>query len=334
MNVKRMCFSLIGLLTLSVTMLSANQGNYQYGLTNEQVESCDLSPTGCASGSFFIRGDALYWVPHITGLELNFGTSEIIENEADATQVFATKEVDLDPHFKWSVGYRLGAGYEADKWKVGALWTHFNGNGKRSHHNEENIINVGKVNIKFDQIDLAFAYSCAFTSTLTFQPFIGVRAARIHEHIHAVSTTEIVSVSPILTALETRFFDDEQKYRGVGPLFGFQSDWKIGCGFGIYGTVAASLLYGDYSIRFNDVDIITSPISTQIFSANKRHVHAFDYNVDLAIGITWHMLIGEQWEINMKLGFEQHQYFNQNHLGVGRGDVSFTGGVFSIALGY
>lgn len=337
-DIKKVCFGLTIVLTLFGLMLGANQDDYQFDLDGEKIEDCPSSLSCCPlRGHIFIRGDVLYWTPRITGLELDFGKTEIAEKIVDCTQFLATRESDLDPHFKWNTGYRAGAGYETDKCKIEGLWTHFRGNGKRHNHEcfqeDSETTNHGKVKIKFDQIDLAFACNYHAACSLTFKPFAGVRAARIREHIKALLITEI-ALFPDTLALEKRAFDHKQKYWGVGPLFGVEGDWEIGCGFGLYGAVATSLLYGEYKVEFDDAEIFTAPVSKQIAGTNKRHTHAFDWNIDLAVGISWHTCICNQSEFTVKLGFEQHQYFNQNHLCVGRGDVSFTGGVFSIELSF
>lgn len=330
---RKLIFSLTILFTASGIRLDAEQSDAQYIQDQSWTDQCNLAPACCPSpcnNHFFVRGDVLYWTPRITGLELNFGTSEIAESFVDCTQILVTKENDRDPHFKWDAGYRAGLGYETDKWISEVLWTHFDGNGdRRSHHS----FSHGKATIKFDQVDLALAYNYDISCGLTLRPFVGVRGTRIHEHLESILVTKLALVGNP-DALETRRLNDQQKYLGVGPLFGLEGNWDIACGFGLYGTIAGSLLYGNYEVTFDDFDFFSSPISKQIYSFNKRHLHAFDYNLDLGVGINWHKTFGKRFELNMKLGFEQHQYFNLNRISVGRGDVSFTGLVFAIELGF
>jgi hypothetical protein len=286
----------------------------------------------CYPGSYFVQGEVLYWTPRITGLELNFGTAEIVENVVGCTQILTTTEADLDPHFKWDAGCRISAGCALESWEMKALWTHFQGKGKRGDTSNLSIPNHGTISVTFDQIDCTLAYNCA-RLPIDLRPFIGIRTLRIHEHLRAQLTTEIFLFSES-TALESKSLNDKQKYWGAGPLVGVQGDWEIGRGFGFYSTVAASLLYGDYEIKFDDADIFSAPIPKRIFSTSRRHVHTFDFNVDLALGVSWHRVVCNQYDLTMKLGFEHHQYFNHNHLCIERGDVSFTGGVFSFQVGF
>lgn len=307
----------------------------------DQLDEC-CSPPSCdiSRGYFFVRGDVLYWTPRISGLELNFGTSSIAQEDVDGIEVFTTKEVDLDPHFNWNAGFRLGVGYENtfwSKWEIEALWTHFQSHGRKHHCENDNLdfTNTGKIKIKLDQIDVLFACPSNREDLcmLSLKPFLGIRAAKIHEDLHAMLLTHI-SLSSSSKPLETRKFDDKQNYRGVGPLLGLHGDWETDCGFGFYGTAAVSVLYGDYRMHFDDEDVFSSCISKQILSKTRRHVHVFDCNIDLALGLSWLTCFRKNYNLQAKLGVEHHQFFNQNRLCVGRGDITFTGGIFSLQISF
>lgn len=291
--------------------------------------------TCCESGSgrFFAAADLLYWKPHITGLELDFGTTSISEVITDGTEVVTTSEFDADPHFKWNAGYRVAAGYQFDcsNWEVGAIWTHFQDTGSRSIDEDAETVNTTRTRIKFNQIDVLLAYNDSLCSSFNVKPFVGIRGAKIHENLNALLVTDIV-IAPTTPLTETRTFDDSQHYWGVGPILGLQGDWDMGCGLSLYGAVAASFLYGEYKLHFDDTDFFTAPISRDIFSTSKRHLRGIDCNIDLAIGFLWETCICDSYQLRMKLGFEHHQYFNHSHLGTSRGDLTFDGGVFSVGV--
>ena len=61
---------------------------------------------------------------------------------------------------------------------------------------------------------------------------------------------------------------------------------------------------------------------------------AFDFNLDLALGIQWEHLMNDAYYLTMKLGIENHQYFNQSRLGYTFGNLSFSGGIFSLGLAF
>jgi hypothetical protein len=280
-------------------------------------------------GHFKVCAEALYWRPYISGLELSFGRGTLDVSNVGGIDYFISNELDIDPHFDWDWGYRIGGIYQFDcsPLEIGVLWTHFDGQGERRESG-----NFGKVKVKLNQLDLVFAYNkqdgC---SSFSLKPFIGVRAARIKENIDAFVITYITLPAP---ATELRTFDDNQKYRGIGPLLGVQGEWDLGCGFGLYGNAAGSLLYGLYRFQFNGTDIFSAPISDSFIGFNKRRVHGFDWNVDLALGFYWNTCLCDDVSLNLKLGFEHHQFFNHNRVSVYRGDLCFDGAVFAVGLSF
>ena len=302
---------------------------------NAEISACSTVESRCCSqpscidefeGGFFIRGDLLYWKSHLSGLELDFGTGAITQVTTDGVVITNSTELDEDPHFKWNVDYRIAAGYQSScsPFVIEGVWTHFQDSSHRT-----NGLNHARTTLRFDQIDAVFAYRTSVNSCLTLNPFVGVRGAIIHEKIKSLLITDI-TFSPTSIATETRTFDDHQNYRGIGPVIGIQGDFDIGCGFGVYGEAAVSVLYGNYKVHYNDSDVLTAPVSREFFSVNRKKLHAFDSNIDLVLGIRWVTCIGDSFPVAMKLGFEHHQYFNQCRLGSDRGDLSLDGGVFSV----
>ena len=281
---------------------------------------------------FFVEGSVLYWKPHISSLELSAGNSSIIETVADTTTIFM-EESDVDPHFQWNFGYRIGAGYQFNSihWDLAAIWTHFQDSGTKHVKEDSDTINTTKCRVKFNQIDLAFAYHACSCSYMFFKPYVGIRGAIIHEDLKAFLVTDVL-FTPSTMATSTRSLDDNQNYHGIGPILGFQETFALGSGVGIYGTAAVGLLYGSYKVHFNDSNISTAPISKSIFSQDKKFLHSFDPNIDLVIGIVWETSIYKHLQLGLDLSFEHHQYFNQSHLGVDRGDLTFDGGAFGIDL--
>lgn len=279
---------------------------------------------------FYIKGDFLYWIPHVEGLELNFGTSEITETVSNCVYTYRMKEFDTDPHFKWNAGYRLAMGYRAacDGIGIDAFWTHFQGHASRS--NSEIDLSTSKWRLKFDQVDLILAQCESLCSCLIVRPFFGVRAAKIHENLKGSLTTSITT--PTGPAQETRTADDKQTFSGIGPFLGFRGLWDLGCGLGLRGLAATGVLYGNYRLHFNDSDVFSAPFSKSAFYKQTSHVHAFICNLDLAFGVQWQTCLLECVDLILSLSFEHHQYFNLNRLGQHHGDLCLDGGVFSLSL--
>lgn len=277
-------------------------------------------------GNIFLRGDVLYWKPHISNLELAFGEDSIVQTTEGIGRTINSREFDEDPKFHWNAGYRVGAGFkpECTNWFIGSFWTHFNDNGTR----HSSSTNEGKCRVKLDQLDVLFTVESCL-SCFKLNPYFGVRGVHLNEKLHSRLITDII-LSPTSSATGTRTLRDKQNYYGGGPLIGIDAFWDLGCNIDLYGTIAASLLYGHYNVHFNDSDIFTAPLSESIFNKTTKHLHAFDANIDLAIGFIWNVCIYNT-PFMLKLGFEHHQFFNQSRLGLARGDLSFDGGTFSIS---
>lgn len=302
---------------------------------NFAANDCFVQESYCCDqneGKVFLRGDVLYWRPYLSGIELNFGTASIVTTTMGNTQIIDSREFDTDPCFDWDAGFRIAGGYAtANSWGIGVDWTHFDGNGHHRSFYNGDITSHGKFKVKLDQVDLVLGYDYAFSCDFNVKPFIGVRGARINDSVRGLITTQL-TVDDVLETGEIRHFHYRQDYTGVGLLLGLQADYNLGCGIGVYGTAAGSLLYGKYRVKFDDATSIGALSDYEIFTRNRRHLYSFDPNIDLALGLFWKTNLFECAQLSMKLGFEHHEYFNQNHLSVFRGDVSFTGGIFSIDI--
>ena len=291
-------------------------------LPNEPKEEKPFSP------HFKIHGDLLYWVPQASGLDLNFGSSSVTNSSSGTITTISSREKDLDPSFYWNAGYRAGLGWEFNPngWQVDGLWTDF----QSSAHKKSN---DGKWTVRLEQIDLFSSYN-AHLSSVHLQPFIGLRSSYIHQKLSSNVVTEIDFVD-IGTATDRRTFDDQQKFYGLGPLFGLNSNYHFKHGFSLYGNFSFGLLYGNYHLHFDDEETITFPATPETITTKiQKELQAFDFNLDLALGIQWDYLLGDKACLTTKLGLENHQYFNQSRLGYTLGNLSFSGAIYSLAFGF
>ncbi len=280
-----------------------------------------------SSSHFLVRGDVLYWIPEISGLDVNFGTGSIEETTSGGITTTVSIENDTDPAFNWNFGYRLGLGWDFDDcdWTIEGLWTDFSGTGKKS-------VNAGNWKVELHQLEVSSLYQAHFSS-IDLQPFIGLRAASIYQKLNSQVMTTLTIDGDIGT--DTRTFRDKQQFYGVGPLFGLNSGYHLSRGFSFYGDFAFALFYGTYQLKFNDQEIITAPATpSQTESKIKKTMRAFDFNLDLALGVQWKYLLEETGSLTMQFGFENHQYFDQSRLGYGFGNLAFSGFVYSMVFAF
>lgn len=277
---------------------------------------------------FKVQGDFLYWTAQASGLDLNFGTSSLTNTTSNDITTIRSFEKDVDPSFHWNAGYRVGLGWEFDPkgWQADGLWTDF----KTSAHNKAT---DGKWTVRLEQLDLSASYH-AYLSSVHLQPFIGLRGTYIHQKLFSEVITSI-EFTDLGKGFDTRTFDDTQKFYGLGPLFGLNSSYALKHGLSLYGNFSFGLLYGNYHLHFDDNETITPPATAETIDAIvKKNMQAFDFNIDLALGIQWEYKIRNSCCLTTKLGVENHQYFGQSRLGYTFGNLSFSGGIFSLALGF
>ena len=262
----RFCLSLTALLTASTVGLQAN-------CASSCEESCDnaCSVSTC-SGRGFISADFLYLRAEQNGLDYCFsrGFSEETVGEDVITNFHSEIK---DPNFKWSPGYRVGAGWEfTDKcWAIAATWMHLNSKANTSFEGQHL-----HWKLDFDVIDLVagarFYDQCPFSIDL----FGGLRGARIDQKVHSNRYNDFLDLA--------KRDHNKQKFTGVGPVAGLILNWDVGCGFGFYVDGAIAGLYGNYRNHFDNTVFITRDIRHQhIRQRSNACIGVFDAGV----GIRW-----------------------------------------------
>lgn len=321
---KLMTLSLLSIPILGDLYAENDQTNNLNNYSESQEKICFKDP----QSHYLVRGDLLYWIPQISGLEVNFGTNSVYRStRTDNVTETTSIERDTDLQFDWDVGYRVGVGYQFDcnRWESNVIWTHFQGYGHKS-------INHGSWNVKLDQLDTVFVYRAAINPSFTLKPFIGIGATKIHQKLYSQVVIDI-DLAEEGIATDTKTFNDSQKFNAIGPVFGFNSDIKIGRGFGAYGNIALNLQYGTYHLIFDDDDVVTEPATPiHVISSLKKNMYSFDFNLNLALGVQWQTLIRNSVYLTLKAGLENLQYFDQSRLGSNWGNLSFSGGSFSLML--
>ncbi|MBA3721855.1 MAG: hypothetical protein H0W88_05585 [Parachlamydiaceae bacterium] len=304
-------------------------------INSSPCESNDCcSAFSCTKG--FISVDLLYWRAFQNGLDSCFPIETKDTVSPDGTVISRFKGKGRDLNFKWDPGFRIGTGYEFSNcgWDVAAYWTHFHSRTNK-HHNSENS-NHWKLN--YDTIDLIvgkkFGDSC-----FTWRPFIGIRAAKIEQKLNGGFANNFDSSGSFSSEFgsESSFSSDfgftstrnRQKFTGIGPIFGLEGSWNIGCGFSVYAGAAVGSLYGRYRVHTTSVDVF--PFGAD-FCSISRHLHSCQIFTIGEVGISWLQYYCGT-EVTYKLGLECQRYFDHNRLG-NYGDLCLCGANFSAGLAF
>lgn len=285
----------------------------------------DYSNSCCAPscGKFCIGADALFWAPRADGLEGEFSDTTIDRVTTDGVTTTTTTEDDNDPSFDWKVGFRLEGWYEAacEAFDIGIFWTHITGKANWGGC-EDSFANW---HLKYDVLDVVVGKKYHFDRCISFNPYVGIRGAWIKDSISSdlegTFTTDAGEPQPLISTK-----DDSDKFWGIGVLFGMYGDWKVGCGFSIFGNFSGGTLYSHFDTDFYDVNI--SPGVEDIFVLHSEEKDCL-LVIDSAIGIRWDTSICSQC-FGIKLAWEQHRFLDFNQFC--EGDLCLDGVTLGVDL--
>lgn len=290
---------------------------------------CESSCCDTEANRLSVYGGVLYWQPELCGLEGAFGDTTIATSVGDdaitTTTVF---ETDKEPHYKWDVGYRVGAEAEFNCFDIDLYYTHFDGNA-----NFRDGAQFGNWKIKYDTIDLTFGRYFSVWSCFDFKPYIGLRAIKVHQklnsHLETLFTSPLIGDNIVFTDKH-----DKEDFRGIGPQIGIKADWYIGCNFSLYGSFAFLTYYGEVDGKNFDVDTFTTTVSV----CDGKIKRCFsNLATDGELGLRWatssNCFCGCDVNFMLKLGVEQHRIYDFSNLG-SDGNLSLYGGVFAAGIGF
>jgi len=302
---------------VTVTLIVIASIGYIHGDDNNS-SSCEEKPVYCCKG--FIGADLLYWRAFRSGLDLvvPIEDSDTVTSEGRVISTFSGRS--RDPHFSWSPGFRIRAGHELAwcHWDIAAFWSHLHSHAHGSHNSENEL----RWNIDFDVIDLIARYEFCFNSCFTVRPFGGLRGARIDQKLHLSEFFE----NDLITITQ----NNKEKFSGIGPIFGLEANWGVGCNFSLFTNLSVSWLYGHFNVRIIETEEFVDAVN---FIQLRNHLDANLAVADAAIGVRWQKCYCKNKLLFLQLSLEHHRYFNYNRIGE-YSDLSFDGVNFSAGIEY
>lgn len=245
-----------------------------------------------------IINNLLYWIPFQTNLQY---VSRIRQDRS-----IHQKGID----FEASPGYRIGVGIDQMpyEWDMAFLWTRFYNRSTSSAHGEliapwEPEAMVRKASsvwrLQYDIVDIELGKQMR-----TIRPFMGIRAARIAQHIRS----HYVDVQGSFEDLD---FRAKNRYSGIGPRVGIRLTFGKAEGWSIFAQGAVSLLWGSYAWKWRYVgDHVLENQQVQ-----------YRVEGEAAMGLEWHR---KHWTFGMS--YEALQWWNRAHAGT----LSLQGGTLSV----
>lgn len=310
-----------------------------------------VNPKTC-NGDLGLEIDAFYWNAHLDGME--YAIDSQVRNPGNDTDTSGTQILNqlvnakyLTPDFDWNWGFKAGLFYNSpcDGWDFGVLWTWYKGSAS-SHDEAERDDNhsllplwssfapyVGGVlfatdietcyNLKLNLIDLELGRQYWTSRYLSIRPFVGIRIAYIDQDFDIEqkggSWTES-GQSPLQNSLNNSVGLDND-FKGAGLRSGLDSSWNFGCGWALYGNVAASLVYGKFSVEHDEWN---REAGVQTGTANYAKTKILETHesfrvsramLDLALGIQYSTQFCDcDYALAVRLSWEQHLFFHQNQM--------------------
>ncbi len=340
---------------VSADSVQGSDSGWYNGPFNGNVGGAYAQPVSDCCGSFSVSAEALFWRAREDGLAF----ARTIENSSGGGTTSLTAIEIENPHFNWDTGVRIGLVYAftADNWDLAAYWTHLQTTAKghvRSFGDTGTLASIwsgsdfdlgdslsfveSKWRLKLDYADFEIGREFCVCSSVTFRPFVGVRAAWIKQKYRVFGETE---VSEGFRNIDN--IDLFTKFDGAGLRGGFGSQWNWGCGLSVYGSAAASILYGEVHSHTTESNRVFEG-STAVFDQGRQrdNRHGTRYTADAALGVRWQHCLCDNYLVTLQLGWEQHIFFDQNrfeilgsrHPQVQRGDLSVQGITFGAKLDF
>jgi len=297
----------------------------------------------CASGAdFWVEFDALVFKVCEDGLAygtqtrttppIGTGTPTVVESRVKS------------PHFRWDWGFRLGLGYNlpCDCWGIAVYWTHIHAH-TRSRNREgftpftgpgtptafftpawgfvgyntdgdPTGIDLTRAHwkMRLDMLDVELGRPFCVSQCLTIRPHIGVRAVWLNQRYRIENfVVDVPTLGTETLVQEVRLKSD---YEAVGLRGGLDTQWDLGCGMSLYGSAAASVVYGNFDLRSRDRYRTTATVTFFEFDVEQKHnVCACRAITDAGIGLRWRTcLCGDSMAVTLQIGWEHHLFINKN----------------------
>lgn len=251
------------------------------------------------------------------------------------------------PNYSKDVGFKFGVGYASpcDGWDISLLWTSFQNKAKDLIQGEPDdnqtlltlwssfspvigLMDFAREirtswNVRLNLLDLELGRKYWISPVVTLRPHIGLRYSEINQDFEIGHTggswgffdgneSDADANQPALNGE----VDIDNDFHGIGVRGGIDSVWNFGCGWGIYGNLAASIIYGRFDLDHNENNrLAESPFSKIKVLETEESFKASRAILDLALGIQWAALICDcTYGITVSLGWEQHLFFHQNQM--------------------
>jgi hypothetical protein len=301
-----------------------------------------------------VRFDTLYWKATEGGLDLgkeiaiSRGGSSSSSSSSDSLSEVKGKSKVKSPDFQYDVGFRLNISHDLpNRCAFGFFeWTNYGTTADvkgqsdlspLSYTDVESYVafrpywetlaqnfpdkTKAKWRLNLNLYDLCVARRFCISSCFSLVPYFGLRIADIDQKYDVRSRADH---SGDFNGASNHYKSKVKArcdFLGVGPRLGFLADYKLGCGFSLFGQAAGSLLYGkitshsrehfkNYDESFYKFEEFDNHARGKGDEWSSRAI------TDFAIGLKWDNTIEVyNWKFPclLALSWEHHAFFDFNN---------------------
>ncbi len=317
-------------------------------------DECCPPPPSCASdsqcGNWRLRGSYLYWKPCEKGISLGRELTSVSSKASQNTDFTASTQ---NMSFEFESGFKVGVGYGSPccNWDLALDWTYFHASADAQAQGRgvsnsfvgsgfptgtffssdwvssrvvQPLMSSARWTMALDLVDLSLGYTFCFQECFSIRPSIGLRGTRLDQKYHVGSNVvEFIAEEFAQTAVESTC-----DLKAIGPRVAVDMEFDCGCGFAIFGSAGASLLYGKFHTRsdaalqpgpgsttFPDPDLeLTNPLFTYEISGGVPSLTTTTVT-DLAIGLKWercYQACDRNYTVGLAAAWEFHAFYDVN----------------------
>jgi hypothetical protein len=319
---------------------------------------------------FYIYGEFLYFQAEEDGLEYGISYSPCEPLDINAQIPFPVTNGEIQGFsngshsWHWNPGFRIGLGFylNHDAWMLEGAWTNVNvTNHVTTSLNGAGVLiplwmmdnplrgggePVGSARWKadFNTVDFHLAKPSHVSRYLVVSPHFGIRFAYIDQSYSA-------QYSGDWNGIDGAEYNASNDFWGIGTRAGFDTEWNLGCNAGLYGNIAASILYGKFDISqtwIGGVDNVPFTNINNMSNDLEEELYTDVTNFDIQVGVFWGAFFCDmRYHVMARLGWEMQYWWDQNRMRrwqnptspiyndtVSRGDFKLNGLVFRLQFDF
>lgn len=287
----------------------------------------------------FLTGDYLYWTGREQNLQFAYSGQSALADTPTATD----KGKLYGFHFGFRSGFRVGLGFSFghDKWDLSFNYTWFqadHNHGSAKLKNSSTLLFPGYYiplsgyeyltsaqggwKLHFNALNLELGRNFYVSKFLSLRPFFGLNSSWQRQHL-SVDYLGILSAD---SAVSRKYhLRNALDFWGIGLRAGVDTAWHLASNWSLYGDLALSTLWGQFSNTRKDSLANVGNPWTSVYHVSGGF-HTIVPVVEIGVGLRkeeW--FCNDRFHLAAQLGWEEQVWFDMNQYESGP-NLNHTGG--------